>query len=75
MPDTGLPHSSVMVDGGASINVRSAGPKVEPKKSLLMSAPLAEPVAFTKKSTRQMTPRTTSQPTNLFWVMIEPLGA
>ncbi len=22
-----------------------------------------------------MTPRTTSQPTNLFWVMIDPLGA
>jgi hypothetical protein len=34
-----------------SINVRSAGPKVEPKKSLRMSAPLAEPVAFTKKHT------------------------
>jgi hypothetical protein len=56
-----------------SIDVRSAGPKVEPKKSLRMSAPLAEPVA-SKKSTRQTTPRTTSQPTNLFWVMIEPLG-
>src|SRR5271154_6767303 len=26
-------------------------------------------------STRQMTPRNTSQPTNLFWVMIELLGA
>jgi hypothetical protein len=32
-----------------SINVRSAGPKVEPKKSRRMSAPLAESVAFTKK--------------------------
>jgi hypothetical protein len=32
-----------------SINVRSAGPKVEPKKLLRMSAPLAEPVALTKK--------------------------
>jgi hypothetical protein len=25
--------------------------------------------------TRQMTPRTTSQPINLFWVMIQLLGA
>jgi hypothetical protein len=32
-----------------SINVRSAGPKVEPEKSLRMSAPLAEPVAFKKR--------------------------
>jgi hypothetical protein len=48
----------------------------EPKKSLRMSAPLAEPVAFEKKEHAwQMTPRTTSQPTNLFWVMIEPLCA
>jgi hypothetical protein len=29
-----------------SINVRSAGPKLKPKKSLRMSAPLAERVAF-----------------------------
>jgi hypothetical protein len=29
-----------------SINARSAGPKVKPKKSLRMSAPLAEPIAF-----------------------------
>jgi hypothetical protein len=39
-----------VADGGhrhdlVSINVRSAGPKVAPKKSLRMSAPLAEPVA------------------------------
>ena len=48
--------------------------KVEPKKSLRMSAPLAEPVAFKKREHAwQMTPRTTSQPTNLFRVMIEPI--
>jgi hypothetical protein len=28
-----------------------------------------------KDATRQMTPRTTSQPTRLFWVMIQLLGA
>jgi hypothetical protein len=28
-----------------------------------------------KNGTPQITPRTTSQPTNLFWVIIRPLGA
>jgi hypothetical protein len=35
----------------------------------------ASPLPSKINDTRQMTPRTTSQPTNLFWVMIQLLGA